>query len=172
MAATKQDTFNEFHKTAYRLLKLLLSLSEEQLNFQPTHGWSAGQLGDHLYKSYQFVEILNGKTTVTERPIDQKLDPINALFADDSIKMNAPKAVLPSNEKIDKNDLIKSLENRVKQIKETIEASDLSLTCIAFSIPAYGEFTRYEWIWFNIYHTQRHCRQLENIIVSNNLFTK
>jgi len=172
MAANKQDTFNEFHKTTFRLLKLLLSLSEEQLNFHPTNGWSAGQLGEHLYKSYAFVKILNGKTNVTERPVDQKLDPIKILFADDSVKMNAPIAIVPANEKIDKNDLIKSLENRIEQIKQIIETKDLSLTCIDFSIPAYGEFTRYEWIWFNIYHTQRHIRQLENIVASNNLSTK
>ncbi|MGO3653762.1 MAG: hypothetical protein ACTJFN_05275, partial [Sphingobacterium sp.] len=46
---------------------------------------------------------------------------------------------------------------------------DLSLTCIDFSIPEYGEFTRFEWIWFNIYHTQRHMLQLESMILANNI---
>ncbi|MEX0772280.1 MAG: DinB family protein [Balneolales bacterium] len=167
----KENTFNEFHKSTLNLLKLLLSLSDEQLNFKPKKGWSAGQFGEHLLKSYAFVETLNGKTRKTERPIDQKLEPIKTLFSDTSIKMDAPKAILPTKERIVKKNLIKDLEDRIEQIKKVIQAKDLALTCIDFSILEYGEFTRFEWIWFNIYHTQRHIHQLENMIASNNIKT-
>ncbi|MGO1866936.1 MAG: hypothetical protein ACTH0U_01705, partial [Sphingobacterium sp.] len=61
------------------------------------------------------------------------------------------------------------LEDRIEQIKKVIQNKDLSLTCIDFSIPEYGEFTRFEWIWFNIYHTQRHMLQLESMILANNI---
>ncbi|MGS2739171.1 DinB family protein [Sinomicrobium sp. M5D2P17] len=167
----KENTFEEFHKTTLSLLKLLLSLSEEQLNFQPKAGWSAGQFGEHLLKSYAFVKTLNGKTRKTERPIDQKLKPIKTLFSDTSIKMDAPKAILPSKKKVIKKELIKDLEDRIEQIKKVIKTKDLALICIDFSIPEYGEFTRLEWIWFNIYHTQRHIHQLENMMASNNIRT-
>lgn len=169
MTDIKQNTCNEFHKTTLSLLKLLISLSEAQLNFQPKDGWSAGQLGEHILKSYASVETLNGKTRKTQRPIDQKLAPIKTLFLDTSIKMDSPTAVLPSKEKILKKELIKGLEDRVEQLKEVIQNKDLTLTCINFSIPEYGEFTRFEWIWFNIYHTQRHVHQLKNMITANNL---
>lgn len=167
----KENTFDEFNKTTLSLLKLLFSLSEEQLNFQPKEGWSVGQIGEHLFKSYAFVETLNGKTRKTERPMDQKLEPIKTLFSDTSIKMDAPKAILPSQEKIIKNNLIKGLEVKIEQIKKVIQTKDLALTCIDFAIPEYGEFTRFEWIWFNIYHTQRHIHQLKNRITSNNITT-
>jgi hypothetical protein len=167
----KEKIFNEFHKTTLNLLNILSSLSEEQINFHPTEGWSAGEFGEHLLKSYAFVETLNGKTRKTERPIDQKLEPIKTLFSDFSIKMEAPKAILPSAQKIIKKDLIKDLEDRIGQIKEVIQNKDLSLICIDFSIPEYGEFTRLEWIWFNIYHTKRHIHQMKNMILSNNIKT-
>ncbi|WP_236979166.1 DinB family protein [Membranihabitans maritimus] len=169
MIDSRQNTLNEFHKTTATLLQLLLSLSEEQLNFQPKNGWSAGQFGEHLCKSYAFVETLEGKTKKTERPIDQKMEPIKILFSDTSIQMEAPSAILPSSGKIVKNDLIQCLKDRIEQIKQVIQTKDLSLTCTDFSIPEYGEFTRFEWIWFNIYHTQRHIYQLENMIASNNM---
>lgn len=91
MTDMKGNTFDEFDKTTLSLLKLLLSLSEEQLNFQPKEGWSAGQFGEHILKSYAFVETLNGKTRKTERPIDQKLEPIKTLFSDTSIKKGCAK---------------------------------------------------------------------------------
>lgn len=171
MPDIKQNTYNEFHQTTLSFLKLLISLSEEQLNFQPEEGWSTGQLGEHIFKSYAFVETLKGKTRKTQRPIDQKLESVKTLFLDTSIKMDSPTAILPSEGIISKKDLIKGLEDRIEQIKEVYENKDLTLTCIDFSIPEYGKFTRFEWIWFNIYHTQRHIYQLENIIATNNLKT-
>jgi len=169
MTTIKENTLEEFHKVTVSLLNLLHILSDEQINFQPKEGWSAGQIGEHIFKSYASVHTLNGNTKKTVRPIDQKLEPIKALFSDTSIKMNSPKAILQSEERIVKKDLIKGLEDRIEQIKEVIQNKDLSFTCTDFSIPEYGEFTRFEWLWFNIYHTQRHVHQLENIIVLNNL---
>lgn len=167
MSELRENTFTEFHKKTLSLLKILSSLSEEQLNFHPKKGWSAGQIGEHLLKSYASVETLNGNTKKTARPIDQKLKPVKTIFTDFSIKMDSPKAIIPSEEKISKKYLIDNLENSIEQIKDVIQNKDLSLTCIDFSIPEYGEFTRLEWIWFNIYHTQRHNHQMENIINSN-----
>lgn len=163
----KNDTLGEFHELTGRLLAILTSLSEDQLNFHPKDVWSAGQFGEHLLKSYAFVETLEGKTKKTERPIDQKVKRIKLLFTDQSIKMDSPKGIVPSNEKILKKQLIDQLEDRIKQIEAVIQDKDLSLTCMDFAIPEYGEFTRYEWIWFNIYHTQRHIVQLEKMLLNN-----
>jgi len=166
MSTISENTCTEFHKTTASFLKTLTSLSEEQLNFYPKKGWSAGQIGEHVLKSYASVNTLNGNTKKTERKIDQKVKPVKALFTDFSIKMDSPIAIIPSKEKISKNYLIDNLEDRIEQIKAVIQNKDLSLTCIDFSIPEYGEFTRLEWIWFNIYHTQRHIFQLENTVQS------
>ncbi|MBE7641107.1 MULTISPECIES: DinB family protein [Salegentibacter] len=165
MTGIEENTFNEFHKITLRLLKILAALSEEQINSSPNKGWSPGQLGEHLLKSYASVDTLNGKTKRTNRPMGQKLGPVKTLFLDISIKMDSPEAILPTQERIIKKDLIEALKDRVEQIKEVIKNKDLSLTCTDFSIPEYGEFTRYEWIWFNIYHTHRHILQLENMRV-------
>lgn len=108
---------------------------------------------------------------MTNRPINQKLVPIKILFSDQSIKMDAPKATLPSKKETVKEELIKDLEDRIAQIKSVIRTKNMSETCTDFFIQEYGEFTRYEWIWFNIYHMRRHIEQLENMITSNNMKT-
>jgi hypothetical protein len=43
------------------------------------------------------------------------------------------------------------------------ESMDLSLTCTDFPFPTLGEFTRWEWITFIIYHTKKHIFQIKNI---------
>lgn len=99
--------------------------------------------------------------------MDQKLGLVKTLFLDMSIKMDSPKAILPSMGKIDKKELIEGIVGRREQTRKVIVNKDLSLTCTDYAIPEYGEFTRFEWIWFNIYHTQRHIQQLENVVALN-----
>jgi len=157
-----EQTLTEFHKTTSTLIDIINSFTEEQLNSVPNEGWTIGQFGEHLFKSYAFVSVLNGNTKTTTRPMEQKLGPIKNIFSDTTIKMKSPDAIIPSEDKINKAKLVNGLKKRIEQIKKAIQTQDLSLICIDFSIPEYGEFTRYEWIWFNIYHTQRHIQQLQS----------
>lgn len=156
---------NEFTDTTDELLQLLSSLTEEQLNVTPSEGgWTAGQLGDHLYRSYSVMEILNGNVESTDRKPDQKLTEIEKLFLDFSIQMDSPKEILPSNKHIEKSPLLDRLQERIELQKGIIRTKDLTKVCLDFEIPEYGPFTRLEWIGFNTVHTQRHIHQLKNII--------
>jgi hypothetical protein len=161
----KEEVLIEFGKASQELLDLLYPLNDEQLNIIPFEGsWTAGQLGDHVLKSYAVVETLNGRTKPTERPIGEKIDGVVELFSNYEIKMKSPEAVLPTNDPVKKRNLVYNLQRRIDQIKEIIRTKDLSETCVDFVIPQYSEFTRLEWIWFVIVHTKRHVRQLKNII--------
>ncbi len=59
--------------------------------------------------------------------------------------------------------MLAAWEDTKAKITEAIKTLDLSATCTVFELPGFGEFTRSEWIWFAIYHTQRHTHQLKNI---------
>jgi len=156
---------DEYDSATKRLLNLLNSLTQDQLNSQPIkHHWTAGQIGDHLYKSYNISHILMGKVTDTNRPPDQKLDEIQKLFLDFDIKMESPEAIIPSNDTIDKNILLNSLMEKIEWVNTHGKTLDLSKTCLDFAIPEYGPFTRFEWIGFNTVHTRRHIHQIEQII--------
>jgi hypothetical protein len=98
------------------------------------------------------------------RPPDQKVEEVRNLFLDFNIKMKSPEFIIPSNAPIDKERLLSSLGDRIEQINEVIQKKDLTEICEGFAIPEYGEFTRLEWLYFVLFHTQRHIHQLKDIV--------
>jgi hypothetical protein len=161
----KEEILNRFDKTTGELIGLLTPLSQEQLNTVPfKDSWTAGQVGDHLIQSYDAAAVLNGNTKAADRDPDEKAAEVSKLFLDFTIKMKSPKEILPTNDTINKSDLLSSLKNRIAPLREVIVNKDLTEICLDFAIPGFGEFTRMEWIGFFIVHTQRHIHQLKNII--------
>lgn len=167
MTDKARRTLDEFNDTSADLLNILDSASQAELNHKPRDKWSLGQIGDHLLKSYASVDTLRGNTETPCRPMEQKVGLVKQLFLDRSVKMDSPEAILPARGSIDKADLIKGIEKRFQQTRKVIENKDLSLICKDYAIAQYGPFTRYEWIWFNIYHTQRHIQQMKDLIDQN-----
>ncbi|MBG6233636.1 hypothetical protein IWX76_000191 [Pedobacter sp. CAN_A7] len=162
---TRMELLQEFDEVTHQLLHLLSPLEEEQLNQVPfTGSWTAGQVGDHLYKSYEILPILYGHVEECNRPADQKLPPLKIAFEDFSIKMNAPKEVLPKGGYLKKAELLTALRQRLDQQREALLTTDLTKLCLDFAIPENGHFTRLEWLGFNVIHTRRHLHQLKNII--------
>lgn len=156
----------ELNDTTKELIDMLSSLNPEQLNTVPFQGsWTAGQLGEHLLKSYGIAEILNGKTAPTERPIDERISGIKDLFLNFDIKMQSPEFIIPSDGWIDKEKLISNLKEKIGYVLDYIDNNnDLTRTCLDFELPGSGPLTRTEWIQFMTVHTQRHVHQLKNII--------
>ena len=97
------EVLNRFDFTTQELLALLSPLSDKELNKIPfKNSWTAGQLGDHLYKSYNVIAQLNENVKDTERPPDQKLEEMRNQFLDFTIKMESPKEVLPTEDSVNK----------------------------------------------------------------------
>jgi hypothetical protein len=161
-----KELLEAFCKTTGELLQLLSPLSEEKLNKVPFEGsWTAGQLGHHLLRSYGLAEVLNGRTAATSRPVDEKIKPVREVFLNFDIKMKNPDFIAPSSGWIDRERLLRGLEDKIKLISDFVESDpDLSLTCLDFEFPNAGTFTRSEWIQFVTVHTQRHVHQLKNIL--------
>ena len=150
--------------TTDELISILSSFSQPEINkIPPGGGWSAAQVGDHLFKSYGVVDILTTPVKKTDRAPDEKIVPIKNTFLNFDIKMNSPEFIIPSAGTLDKVSLIDSLKDRTLKIIQISEPLDLSETCLAFSLPGLGELTRLEWLHFIMYHTQRHIQQLRNI---------
>lgn len=155
---------NLFDQTMSKLIVILEDFSAQELNEIPFPGsWTAGQVGEHLFRSYGVIETLKGNVVATTRCADEKTFAIKTLFLDFNIKMESPEAILPSKDYINKDQLILGLKKRVSQFTDLIKKEDLSLICTDFSIQEYGSFTRLEWVYFTIYHTMRHLYQLEQI---------
>lgn len=109
------------------------------------------------------MDILTAPVKKTNRAPDEKVESIKSVFLNFDIKMSSPEFITPSAQLIEKEALLNSLKDRTSKILEISESLDLSETCTAFSLPGSGEFTRLEWLYFILYHTQRHIAQLKNI---------
>ena len=155
----------EMDQTVNKLLQAVSAFPKKQFNTVPFEGsWTAAQVSDHILKSVSGVKkLLYAPTKPTDRLLDRKSEAIKSMFLDFETKMKSPEFVLPDNSPMEKEKLLNALEEIMVKMIEAIKTLNLSETCTAFELPGFGEFTRAEWIWFAIYHTQRHTHQLKNI---------
>lgn len=170
--AIRQDELPlEFEKATRELIHVLTAFDQEQINTTPsTGGWTAGQVGEHLFKSdAAILNALHGPVKETKRAPDKNVDGINAAFLDFSSKMQAPDNIVPANDvNHDKETLIMALKSNRDLMQKAIRNLDLSLTCTDPTMMAIvGKWTRQEYINFVISHTYRHINQLKKI--HNNL---
>lgn len=154
-----------FENNMQDLKETLQSINEDLINVQPFEGsWTAGQDVEHIIKSaHGILEVINGKVIESTRAVDEKVSVLESIFLDYNSKMNAPDFVVPSNDVHQRSKLLESIDEIVTRYIQMLSSVDLSKTCTDFQLPNLGQLTRLEWVWFVIYHTQRHTHQLKNI---------
>ncbi len=159
---------SELLQTKTNFLASISRFQQEEFNRIPFVGsWTAAQVAEHILKSVSgALEVIKGPVQPANRNSNEKVDWIRELFLDFGTKMISPEFVLPSSAPADKDIRYAALEKTFNKIEFTIGSLDLDPVCMAFEFPNAGFLTRTEWIWFAIYHTQRHNRQLDNIYAS------
>ena len=160
-----KDMLIEMDETSKKLLQGISSIPEEKFNMIPfANRWTAAQVSDHILKSVSgALEMLYSTTKPAGRQPDEKKEAIKTMFLDFTTKMKSPEFVLPGNSPIEKETILNALKVTRTKMIEAIKTLNLSEICTAFELPGFGEFTRAEWIYFAMYHTQRHTHQLKNI---------
>jgi hypothetical protein len=160
-----KELITELDSTGTSFTQVVASFEPETFNTVPFPGsWTPAQVADHILKSLSGIpEMMYGKTKSTQRPPNENVEAIKNLFLNFDIKMQSPEFVLPGNKIYDKDRLLNALQNMFTQIKDAVQTSDLSATCLGFEFPGFGYLTGLEWAHFAVYHTQRHIHQLKNI---------
>ena len=156
---------HEMKETKKRLLQVISSFPNEDFNTIPFEGsWTAAQVSDHILKSVSgILEMLHATAQPTQRDPEEKAYAIKEIFLDFNTKMKSSEFVLPGNIPAEKENLSTTLEHTFSKIINDMQTLDLTKTCTGFQLPGLGEFTRVEWLWFAIYHTQRHTQQIKKI---------
>jgi len=146
------------------LFQLLLPLSEAQINAVPFKGsWTAAQLATHITKSNNGIaQALQMKGKPAERDPEARVNELKDTFLDFSIKLKSPSFIIPE-ERIYKKEAV---TDALKKSSEQLKTSALTANPNEIiNLPAaFGEITKLELFHFVLYHTQRHVRQLKNII--------
>lgn len=160
--AAVADTFDE---TTSDLLTALGTFGAATINRAPLNdGWTAGQVGEHLLKSYGLAELIEGNAEPAGRPAHEKIAQIKSIFLNFEIKLSSPPDILPSASPKNRDLLLKALSERIMQIRSVTATHDLTGLCAAYELPVMGALTRLEWIYFAVFHTRRHIRQLQNLM--------
>lgn len=162
---TKQEELSEFLAIKDELLSLLDPLEETRLNQVPFPGsWTAGQLGEHLLKSYRVVDLSKVKGLPSQRPSGEKSAQIDGVFLDFTTKYQPPEFIVPSSGNISGRKLVADLRQVSDEIAAYVKAHDMTFTCREFEVIGFGDLTAQEWIRFLTAHSKRHVRQLRHIL--------
>lgn len=161
----KAEIQKDIVETFKNLNAILSSFSQEEFNIVPEKdSWTAGQTARHLILGCSgYPQLFLGKTEKTDRPYDEKVKDIEALFLNFDIKMDSPDFLKPDIIDYDKDVLTFSFLNTESDLLLAAETLDLTQTCLDFELPGFGKFTIFEWISFALTHTKRHTKQLNDI---------
>lgn len=156
--STLESTFSELDKAIKRF-------DENTFNQRPAKGgWTPAQVAQHLALAGTGIDnVLLGETRATEGTPDKQVASIKEVFLNFDLKMTSPDFIEPADEVYDQKALLAQLKNVGDTLVTLVKDLDLSPTCLAFEVPVWGYMTRLEIIYFVIYHTQRHTRQLQQI---------
>lgn len=159
---TSNQLLQEFESATNAYVRIVSSLSEEELNTIPYEGsWTVAQITEHIFKSDNAViKALYGPVQTTSRPADEGVENLRTTFLNFTTKLKSPEFIIPTDAKHDKDQLITAFKGVRDLIGKAIKTLDLTVTC---SMPVFGQPTRLELISFVIFHTQRHTNQVQRI---------
>ena len=154
----------EWQQVTDRLSALILSFAPDMFNRQPSpNNWSPAQISEHLLKvDLSTYQALKSETIPSNRPPDQKIALIRSAMESDT-KREAPEQVQPSVKQHVPQAIAQLIRAQREKVKRLASELDLTEACRVYKHPSLGTLTRLEWVCFNIYHAQRHIRQMEGL---------
>ncbi|HEV7333350.1 MAG TPA: DinB family protein [Flavisolibacter sp.] len=160
----KEVILAEWQQITDRLLTLILSFSPETFNQKATEAsWSPAQIAEHLWKvDLSTAQALKSETIPTNRSPDQKIALIKEAMDSDT-KRIAPEMVKPSGMEYEPRVIARKISEQREVVKGMIIALDLTEACRVYKHPSLGTMTRLEWVYFDIYHAERHMRQMQGL---------
>lgn len=166
MIIEKETMMKVLRESTDQLISVINEIPEEKFNIKPEeNSWSIGQVCEHLWLVENSVnQVMRLKTkTADERDPTKQIELIKTSFQNFEKKFNAFGPIIPSEHTKDKADLTEKLQTSRAILIEIIETNDLGEICLSFKHALFGELSRAEWVYFNLYHSERHLNQIEKI---------
>ncbi|HPH93156.1 MAG TPA: DinB family protein [Ferruginibacter sp.] len=162
---------DELKQTQSALIAVVSSIPDDKIDVVPFEGsWTAGQVLEHLCKSVS-TRILKGNVQTVSRPADEKIAFVRSIFLDFTKKYSAPDFILPLDATHNKQEQLLLLTGKFDRLIAALDSYNLAEECTDLTLPGFGNFTRLEWIAFQMLHTKRHTEQLRNIAAALNSLT-
>lgn len=161
----KNTLIMELESATGRLAEAFSGFPVNEFNKSVSIGsWSAGDIAEHLYIVESYINrTMTGAVRPSDRDPVQKAQLLGTTFQDFEKKFTAGKEIYPTEVPKDRDEITQKLVNNRTTLLNTIKVHDITESCLDFIHPKFGELTRAEWIYFIIYHGDRHLQQLENV---------
>lgn len=149
-----RDTFSDIDEKIYKHI--------------PSEGkWSIQLILEHLSITEGVMIFLSkGPTTPTDRDPSKNIFIVRDAFANHGLQLPAPDVVTPKGEDKSVEAFLSSVEKSRQSYIKHISGNEWNEILDAFSHPLTGTMTRMEWLYFNIYHVERHIHQIKMILQS------
>lgn len=143
----------------------LSGLDTDFLNRKPNSAiWSLAQVVDHLTRTDAVMSrVIKGTSQPADRDPAEKVEQIRTRFSDLEQKFSAFGMLVPGNEVIESDDLLKRFTDARMTLKIALIETKADELCTRFAHPLFGQLTRTEWAWFTIIHSERHLTQFDRV---------
>lgn len=161
------DIKEQLNKNTEALLSKIGEITEDQFHTKPDEEtWSPAQVLEHLYRSeFGIPKLFTGEAkSDPNRDSEAIIEKMREQLLKSDQKLKAKGVILPGSEKILKEVLTSNFRSLRGKIAVMADEFDGKEVCTAFEHPVYGYLTREEWLYFNIFHTQRHIGQIDRIL--------
>ena len=163
------ELLNTLNHNTEQVLSQIEVFSESDFNAKPSEKeWSAAEVIEHLFRSeFGIPKLFHGPSELPDRAPDLFVSKMEQGLLDFTKKVQAPGNIQPTAGAKSKSALFQKFKENRNRITEAFLSTSSNEICLLFDHPFYGPLTRLEWIYFCIFHTQRHLHQLKAI--SNSL---
>jgi len=157
------ELFTSLNEIWSEFLNLVFSVDEQDINIVPFEdSWTVAQLATHVTKSNKaIVQALQMEGKACSRNADERTNELRKTFLDFTVKFQSPEFIVPEKKEYKKEAVVQQLENSIEQLRQLRTKANLYEIIM---LPAFGEVTKFEILYFVLVHTQRHLRQLKNIL--------
>ena len=161
----KTEVRNSLKENTRKVLSVIQEFPETKFNTRPSEQeWSAGEVCEHLIKvETSTVRLCTGKTESCSRDSEEEIPKLKSRLGDRNAKMRVFGPIIPDESPKNKIKVLEKLQDIRQRLIGLIEVDELTELVLEFDHPLFGKLTRIEWIYFSIYHTQRHIYQIEEI---------
>lgn len=123
--------------------------------------WSAAQIGQHLMKTERLsIRVLKGPSRDRDGDPWAKVDQIKEAFLKSDNKYESGGPIQPSKRPPGKDTLLAQLQGAREQLLVIMKSSGAEEECSGFEHAMFGFLTRGEWMYYHLYHGERHRRQM------------
>ncbi len=162
-----EEIIKELDLTTKALLQSLDNLSEPQLKYKLNpQVWSVHECLEHIVITeiaiYRIlVQHDPGDTSTSEEKIGK--EKIERVLQNRSAKAESPESLKPIGRFSSLDELLEKFKSNRQRIVDGLKDNTIIFDSRIIVHPMLGEMTKKDWLHFLVHHSERHCKQIEEI---------